>query len=110
MRKNNGTRRILRKALAMLLAAALLLSAGAALGEDALRGYTKDDGYVYLHLGRYPQTADGGIEPILWRVLSVEDGKAYLLSEYILFARAMHTHRGEYANFTNAVSSTALCA
>ena len=109
MRKNNGTRRILRKALAMLLAAALLLSAGAALGEDALRGYTKDDGYVYLHLGRYPQTADGGIEPILWRVLSVEDGKAYLLSEYILFARAMHTNRGEYSKFKNDFSKTELC-
>ena len=57
----------------MLLAAALLAAASLAAGESALRGYSKEDGYVYLRLGQYPQTADGGIEPILWRVLTTDD-------------------------------------
>ncbi len=66
--------------------------------ESALRGYQKGDGYVYVTLGQCPQDEDGGIEPILWRVLSVEDGKAYLLSEYVLEARPIHSDYQEYAN------------
>ena len=58
--------------LLLCLAAALILSVSA-LAEDGLRGYTKEDGYVYLRLGRYKQTADGGVEPILWRVLTTDD-------------------------------------
>ena len=42
----------------LLLTAALILSVSA-LAEDGLRGYTKEEGYVYLHLGQYKQTADG---------------------------------------------------
>ena len=91
------------------LLTAVLLMIGAAAGESALRGYSKEEGYVYLNLGQYPQTADGGIEPILWRVLTVDDEKAYLLSEYILFARAMHNNRGEYSKFKNDFSKTELC-
>jgi len=93
----------------LLLAVLLLTLAVSAAGEGALRGYSKADGYVYLRLGRYPQTADGGIEPILWRVLTVDDGKAYLLSEYILFARAMHNNRNEYAKFKGDFAQTELC-
>ena len=83
----------------MMLAALLLLMTSTAAGGRALRGYNKEEGYVYLHLGRYPQTEDGGVEPILWRVLTADDEKAYLLSEYILFARALHTSRKEYEQF-----------
>ena len=91
-----------------LLAAVLLLTVSAA-AEESLRGYTKEDGYVYLRLGQYPQTADGGIEPILWRVLTTDDEKAYLLSEYILFARALHNNRNEYAKFKGDFAQTELC-
>ena len=96
------------RALAALLAALVLL-AGAAAAESPLRGYSKDQGYVYLRLGKYPQKADGTEEPILWRVLTTGDGKAYLLSEYILFARAMHTNRGEYKKFKGDFGKTELC-
>ena len=91
------------------LAAALVLLAGAAAAESPLRGYSKDSGYVYLLLGKYPQKADGTEEPILWRVLTADDEKAYLLSEYILFARAMHTNRGEYAKSKGDFAQTELC-
>lgn len=69
-----------------------------ALGEDSLRGYDAKEGYVYLTLGSFPQTAEGGELPILWRVLSVEDGRALLLSEYVLEARRIHGDYKEYAN------------
>ena len=92
----------------LLLAAALVLAAPA-LAEEGLRGYTKADGYVYLNLGQYKQTADGGVRPILWRVLTVDEEKAYLLSEYILFARALHNDRNEYARFKGDFAQTELC-
>ena len=92
----------------LLLTAALILSVSA-LAEDGLRGYTKEEGYVYLYLGQYKQTADGGVMPILWRVLTTDDEKAYLLSEYILFARALHNNRNEYAKFKGDFAQTELC-
>ena len=85
---------------ALLLA--LLLLVPSAMAEDTLRGYDKKQGYVYLTLGTFPQTAEGGVEPILWRVLQVEDGRAYILSEYVLEARRIHGDYNEYANKPNA--------
>lgn len=72
--------------------------------EVSLRGYDKKEGYVYLTLGTFPQTKEGERLPILWRVLSVEDGsqpgsgRALLLSEYVLEARRIHGDYKEYAN------------
>lgn len=99
----------------------LCLLAAAACGEGALRGYEKENGYVYVTLGRYPQSIDGGdpeednntwkwastkiadpssvtvhTDPLLWRVLTVDEEKAYLCSEYVLFAMPMHTNVNEY--------------
>jgi len=54
-----------------------------------LRGY--QEGWQYVSLGTYPQEAGGGKSPILWRVLSVENGTALLLSDKILEAAAMET-------------------
>ena len=73
----------------------LFCGAGFAAADDFLRGYEKENGYVYVSLGQYPQLADGTELPILWRVLTVDEEKAYLLSEYILFARPMHITRRE---------------
>ena len=108
MEKRIGIRVRRAGRLLLLLAAALALSVSA-LAEGGLRGYSKEEGYVYLRLGQYPQKADGGIEPILWRVLTVDEEKAYLLSEYILFARAMHTDRNEYGKFKGDFAQTELC-
>lgn len=74
----------------------MVLLGGMALADSpALRGYTQEEGYVYLTLGEYPQTAEGEVQPILWRVLKTEEEHAYLLSEYILFARPMHITQRE---------------
>ena len=81
----------------MCLLLALMCLSAAAFAED-LRGWSKADGYVYLTLGEFPQTEGGYVEPILWRVLSVDAQKAYILSEYVLEARRIHGDYNEYAN------------
>ena len=82
--------------LCMLLA--MMSLSATALGAEELRGYDKTAGYVYLTLGEFPQTETGYVEPILWRVLSVDEEKAYILSEYVLEARRIHGDYVEYAN------------
>ena len=67
----------------ILLAAALLVFAASADAEE-LRGYEKSGGYQYLLMGEYPYDSEGTIQPVLWRVLGVEDGRAMLLNEYII--------------------------
>lgn len=89
-------RKLLIRLLCLLLA--LFAALPCALAEDALRGYDKQDGYVYLTLGTYPQTETGERLPILWRVLRVEDGLAYLCSEYVLDARRMEGDYKAYAD------------
>jgi hypothetical protein len=84
-----------------LLCALLLLSLAAlpAFAEDGIRGYDRRNGWVYVTLGEFPQDADGGIRPILWRVLSVEDGRAYCVSEYVLINHRIHGDDQEYIAF-----------
>ena len=100
-----------RRAVAILCLFSIILMAFPAMAEGGeLRGYAKEEGYVYLHLGEYQQTAEGELKPILWRVLTVDDEKAFLLSEYILFARSMHTDLKEYAKtFKGDFAQTELC-
>ncbi len=89
----------MRKLLRLIsLLLAMLSLCSCALGEEALRGYDPKTGYVYLTLGTFPQTKAGEELPILWRVLSVEDDRALLLSEYVLEARRIHGDYKEYAN------------
>ena len=85
-------------AVLMICCLAALLPVLASGEEGLLQGYSREEGYVYLTLGEYPQTEDGGVEPILWRVLETDGEKAYLLSEYILFARPMHITRREVSS------------
>ena len=87
---------MMKRMLALLLFFALLLPS--AVAEETLRGYDRKDGYVYVTFGSYPQTEDGTRLPILWRVLQVKDGRAYILSEYVLEARRVHGDYKEYAN------------
>jgi hypothetical protein len=72
----------------LLAALCILFSACADASGASLAGYDAD-GYQYLELGTFPQTLEYGLEPILWRVLAAEDGKAYLLSEYVLENRRL---------------------
>ena len=89
----------MRKMIRMMCALLAMMSLfSAAFAAEELRGWNKTDGYVYLTLGEFPQTAGGYLEPILWRVLSADAEKAYILSEYVLEARRIHGDYNEYAN------------
>ena len=85
----------MKRLMCALLALLLALSTGLACAQE-LRGYSKDEGYVYVNLGQYPQKADGTALPLLWRVLTADEEKAYLCSEYILFAMPLHVNYTEY--------------
>lgn len=119
----------------LLLCLCLCLFSSAVFAEASLRGYDKESGYQYVTLGAYPQTVDGGTigdvntawkwkgsvlkdtegrsfdpEPILWRVLSVDEEKTFLLSEYILFASPMQLDYRQYKKDKGAYALTDQCA
>ena len=96
----------MKRILVLALALILLMATCASAEDFALRGYDKIDGYQYVSLGEFPQDADGTVRPILWRVLSVEDTYAYLLSEYILFNNRVHPDDQEYIAFSAAFNQT----
>lgn len=97
----------LKKCFCALLVLVLLGCFALACAEDsALRGYSKKEGYVYLTMGEYPQTKEGDIQPILWRVLSADDEKAYLVSEYILLAHRIHHDDDEWIAFNADLKQT----
>lgn len=86
-----------QKRIAFILAVALFCvlfmphavnEASAPEGVDAcgLRGWDPDAGYQYVIMGYYPYEADGTEAPVLWQVLSIEDGKALLYTTNIIDA------------------------
>ena len=76
----------MKRMLALLLC--LLLLAGSALAADVseIRGFDKDASseYQYLQMGSFPYEKNGAVKPLLWRVLGVEDGQAFLVTEYVI--------------------------
>ena len=93
------------KRIAVILLLAMMICANAS-AEFALRGYDKKAGYEYVALGEFPQEADGTAKPILWRVLTVGEEYAYLLSEYVLFNNRVHPDDNEYIAFNAAFNQT----
>ena len=93
-----------------VLCALLLIPTFATAAGPALRGYDETAGYQYVAMGTYPQEADGAARPILWRVLTVRGGAAYLLSEYILGNGCVHPDDKEFVAFGTAWNRTYLFA
>ena len=54
-----------------------------------------------LPFGQYPQGANGETEPLVWRVLDVQDGKALLITEKVIDCVKYHTTRSE-VDWTNS--------
>ena len=117
--------------LAGLITVVLLTTATVSvLGEVSLPGYHEEKGYTYVSFGRYPQWIDGGEpeemawtwsrnkllenppevppSPILWRVLTGDEEQVFLLSEYVLFAMAMHPNMKEYEKMKGYFPETQL--
>lgn len=99
-------KQLMKTMTALALALGMILSFACA---EELRGYDKNEGYVYVALGEYPQTAEGEKLPIIWRVLSVEGEKAYLASEYVLRAHRIHPDDNEYIAFKADFAQTEMC-
>lgn len=99
----------MKRLFALLL---LMLMCAGALAEDtpALRGWTKEDGYVYVNLGHYIQTEEGGVLPVTWRVLAIEGDTAYCLSEYVLLNHRIHGDDNEYKAFGGDFRQTEMWA
>lgn len=94
---------------ALLILSALVLALWPALSHAVeLRGYDSELGYEYVALGRCPQDEDGGVRDIIWRVLEVKDGEAYLYSESILFNHRVHEDDEEYEDFSGQWNLTEL--
>ena len=74
----------MKKAVFALVLAALCAAFLPAMAADAPRGYVKGQGYQYVALGEYPYEKDGEVKPVLWRVLENKDGRALLLTEYVI--------------------------
>ena len=127
----NGGKRIMRKRrMLCLMAAVMLMTALSAQGEISLPGYQEKSGYTYVSFGNYPQWIDGGdpeemawtwsrnkllenppevaSSPILWRVLTGDEEQVFLLSEYVLFAMAMHPNMKEYEKMKGYFPDTQL--
>ena len=47
-----------------------------------------------LSYGKYPQGAGSEVRPLLWRVLAVENGRALIVSEYLIDTMPYHTDSG----------------
>ena len=120
-----------KRTLAALMALILTLASLPAPGEGvSLPGYSADAGYTWVSFGAYPQWIDGGDpekmawtwsrhklldnppevapSPILWRVLKSDEDQAYLVSEYVLFAMAMHPSMREYEKLKGSFPDTLL--
>lgn len=52
--------------------------------QAEIQGYAKGQGYNYVYFGEYPYDRDGTVQPVLWRVLAVQDNKALMLTEYLI--------------------------
>lgn len=48
-------------------------------------------------------------DPLLWRVLSVDEGQIYVMSEYVLFASPVHPSMKEYRETGQDFGETDLC-
>ena len=99
----SGTRRWIA---GLLAATASLFFMCTNASASSLAGYASAGGYQYVELGAFPQTFEYGLEPILWRVLSAEDGKAYLLSEYVLENRRLDNDDVAYERSGGDFTST----
>ena len=72
-------KRTLTMGIVFLLCVLALLPA-----QAEIRGYARGQGYEYVQLGVYPYEKDGTVRPVLWRVLTVENNQALLLTEYVI--------------------------
>lgn len=86
----------------IFLAALLLALPLAVVMEVPLQGWTAQRSWQYVQFGRYPQDAGEAVQPIRWRVLDVQDGVAYLLSDQILDVKRIDGDQWNYKGWLHS--------
>ena len=84
------------------LVLALCVLSSMAFAQEGLHGYTAEQGHQYLLFGGYPQEERGEAKPIVWKVLGVQDGLAYLMSEKILDVRRVSGDQWNYKGWESS--------
>ncbi len=90
----------IRSFVALLLIMCMMSSTALAQGD--IRGYSADQGHQVLLFGSYPQGEQGEAAPIVWIVLKVQDGLAYLMSEKILDVRRVSGDQWNYKGWESS--------
>ena len=63
-------------------------------GSDPFKNVNVGD---YMKFGRYPQTAEGEVQPVEWQVLARENNKALVISRYVLDARRFDPESNDWS-------------
>lgn len=80
--------------IAAVLALSLLLPCFSAFAETPeMQGYQRGKGWQYLTFGNYPYKKDGTIAPITWRLLKIEDGTAFIITNWIIDFVTFHDEK-----------------
>lgn len=99
----------MKRFFALLLVLLLLFSTASA--QLDLRGYDKKEKprYQYLSFGQYPYEKDGSVRPQLWRVLTVEENIAFLITEHIIDCKQYHFEKDTDINNPLQYKDTLMC-
>ncbi|MBQ6562396.1 MAG: hypothetical protein IJL88_00690, partial [Clostridia bacterium] len=75
----------IRTALLALFFSMLIVSTAFATADDGtIRSWNKEEQWQYIQFGQYMYEKNGAMAPVEWRVLYVEDGKALIITEYVI--------------------------
>ena len=94
--------------IAWMMGLICLLPAVAA-AQVEVRGYERGNGYQYVLYGRYPYEKDGGEQELLWRVLTVEDNRAFLMTEYVIDYVQYHPQKDKDPDCPLDYKDSAIC-
>ena len=100
---------MIRRWFCLLVCAALMMGCTGAMGEDQIRGYEKKQGWQFVQFGSYPYEKDGTEAPVLWRVLKLEDGRAFMMTENVIDFVLHHTEKDEDPEHPLAYADTLMC-
>lgn len=84
------------------LVLALCVLSSMAFAQEGLHGYTAEQGHQYLLYGSYPQGEQSETAPIVWKVLKMQNGLAYLMSEKILDVQRVSGDQWNYKGWEHS--------
>lgn len=96
-----------RSLLCALLLICLLAPAFAQAQVEA-RGYESRT-YQYVAYGKYPYEADGTETDLLWRILTVEDNTAFMITEYVIDYVQYHPEKDKDKNNPLDYCNSSMC-